>query len=335
MKPAATRSVAAAPRPTPPPARPSRPVTRPPNRPLVIPVRSASPAAPAAQQASGSEYQWTYQGRRIPVPYDVIGRGPPGLMLPAMSTVSLRSELAGLAQALADRASWTVPDWPGFGESSRPPLEYGPDVFREFLADFASAIFDGPVPVVAAGHAAGFALELGRADPGRWSRIVLVAPTWMGPFRAMGMSEGVKAFARGLIRSPVVGEALYGALTTPDQIRAQYASHVMVDRAFLTDDFVARKQGLTRVEGARFAPSSFITGYLDPFEDREGVLDLARSLEVPVVVVVGEDTPRKSKAEMEALGAVEGVEVRRVRGSLGVHEEFPREVAEAVLPFLS
>jgi hypothetical protein len=63
---------------------------------------------------------------------------------------------------------------------------------------------------VAAGHAAFYALVLARDRPGVSSHAVLLAPTWRGPLpTAMGVHPRAYAWVRGLVVSPVIGEALY------------------------------------------------------------------------------------------------------------------------------
>jgi hypothetical protein len=52
------------------------------------------------------------------------------------------------------------------------------------------------------------------------------------------------------------------------------------------------------------------------------------------MVVIGEQAPSSSRAEMEALAELPGVEARRLPGALGLHEEYPKQVVEAALPFL-
>ncbi|WP_111747155.1 alpha/beta fold hydrolase [Salinisphaera orenii] len=65
-------------------------------------------------------------------------------------------------------------------------------------------------------------------------------------------------------------------------------------------------------------------------------LDLARRARVPILVVYGQETPPKSRADMAALAELPGVETRRFDpGKLAVHEAFPDAVANAVTPFLS
>jgi pimeloyl-ACP methyl ester carboxylesterase len=90
-----------------------------------------------------------------------------------------------------------------------------------------------------------------------------------------------------------------------------------------------------RAPGARFASVRFVTGGLDPFEGRDGFLELGRRARVPVLLIYGAETPPRSRAEMEALAAVPGIRSMTLpRGKLSVHEEFPGAVFEAMVPFL-
>lgn len=91
----------------------------------------------------------------------------------------------------------------------------------------------------------------------------------------------------------------------------------------------------TQQSGARFAPAAFVTGALDVVhEERADFLKWFQLLPVPVMVVIGEQTPPKSRAEMDALAELPGVRSRILPGSLGLHEEYPAELAEVVLSFL-
>ena len=74
--------------------------------------------------------------------------------------------------------------------------------------------------------------------------------------------------------------------------------------------------------------SNLITGCSD-------FLEAARGFKEPILVLYGAATPRRSKAEMQALAALPNVRsVELPSGKLGVHEEFPDQVAEAVRSFL-
>ena len=62
----------------------------------------------------------------------------------------------------------------------------------------------------------------------------------------------------------------------------------------------------------------------------------ARRITDPILVVYGSATPRRSKAEMEALRGLPNVQSLELPvGKLAVHEEFPTFVAEAVQSFVN
>jgi hypothetical protein len=53
-------------------------------------------------------------------------------------------------------------------------------------------------------------------------------------------------------------------------------------------------------------------------------------------MIYGAETPRRSRAEMEALKAIPGIESVCLRaGKLSLHEEFPSLVADAIESFLT
>jgi len=279
-------------------------------------------------------YQWDWEGCQLSVVYETLGQGSPVLLLPAFSTVSTRAEMRGLAELLAPKFQVVAVDWPGFGQSSRPPLDYRPALYHQFLQDFAKTVFNTPVAVVAAGHAAGYVMRLAQQQPSIWSRVVLVAPTWRGPLRAMGVNHQIGGTVRQMVRSPIFGQALYKLNTTPSFLSFMYRSHVYSDAAKVTPEFVATRWRTTQQPGARFAPAAFVTGTLDPVTNRADFLTWFQSLSLPLMVVIGEQTPPKSRAEMEALASLPGVQTRILPGSLGLHEEYAAELAEVVLPFL-
>jgi len=63
---------------------------------------------------------------------------------------------------------------------------------------------------------------------------------------------------------------------------------------------------------------------------------LARQADLPMLVIYGDQTPPRSRAEMEALAEVPGAELKLLpHGKLSIHEEFPVSVAGAVRSFLS
>ncbi len=286
------------------------------------------------------EYCWTWQGQTMQVIYERRGGGFPVLMLPAFSTVSSRAEMSGIAAKLSEQFEAIALDWPGFGQSDRPSLDYRPAIYHQFLQDFVLSVFDQPVAIVAAGHAAGYALDFACNHPDRCSKLVLTAPTWRGPLPTMGAPDSVAGFVRQTVRSPLLGQALYQLNTAPSFLKWMYERHVYTDAAQLTPEFMDQKHEITQKAGARFAPAAFVTGGLDPVHQREDFLKWFQTLptSIPVMVLIGEQAPPKSKAEMEALATLSSgqsnVQIHRMSGTLGLHEEYAAEVADVIQPFL-
>ncbi|OUL19235.1 alpha/beta hydrolase [Nostoc sp. T09] len=280
------------------------------------------------------EFLWNWENQTLRVVYETLGQGSPLLLLPAFSSVSSREEMGELARLLAPHFQVVAVDWPGFGESSRPSLDYRPELYEQFLADFVQSVFNTAINVLAAGHAASYVLKLAVKQPTAFAKIVLVAPTWRGPLPTMGANPQLAGMVRGLVRSPIVGQFLYKLNTLPSFLNFMYRRHVFVDAARLTPSFMEKKWQTTQKPGARFASAAFVTGNIDAVHEQSDFLGLMRSLSVPLMVIIAESSPPKSKAEMQAMAALLGVSSVVLPGSLGLHEEYPAEVLEAVLPFL-
>jgi pimeloyl-ACP methyl ester carboxylesterase len=277
---------------------------------------------------------WNWENQQLQIVYETIGNGSPLLLLPAFSTVSTREEMSGIAKLLAPYFQVVAVDWPGFGDSSRLPVNYEPAIYEQFLEYFVTSVFNTPIAVVAAGHSAAYVLQLIQKNSSVFSRLVLVAPTWRGPLPTMGVDRQLAGVFREIVRSPIVGQALYKLNTVPSFLSFMYRRHVYVDVAKLTPSFIKHKWQNTQQPGARFAPAAFVTGNLDAVHNQADFLTLAQNLSVPLMVVIGESSPSKSRADMDALAALSGVQTAVLPGSLGMHEEYPEAVAEVILPFL-
>ena len=281
-----------------------------------------------------SQYNWTWEGKQYQVVYETIGQGNPILLLPALSTVSSRTEMKGIARILANQCQVTVLDWLGFGESECPGVDYNSVLFQQLLEDFVKSVFNCPIILIAAGHASGYALKLIQNNPNIVSKLILIAPTWQGPLRVMGLPDGVRDGVKNLVWSPLIGQVLYYFNTTPSFLRFMYKRHVYVDEAKLTPEFIARKHQLTSKKGGRFAPAAFVTGAIDPVENREDFLNLLSSVLIPRLVILAENAPPKSKTEMIAMSELENVKKVNLPGTLGMYEEYSEAVSEVIREFL-
>jgi pimeloyl-ACP methyl ester carboxylesterase len=284
-----------------------------------------------------AQLTWTWQGKTVDLGFDVSGHGPTVLLLPALSSISTRREMWPLQQRLSLRYRTVSVDWPGFGDQARVANDWKPGAYAAFLEYILDAVAPSPHAVVAAGHAATYALAHACARPGSFGRLVLVAPTWRGPLPTM-MNGRRPFFSRlcKLVDLPVLGPLLYRLNVNRVVVRFMAAGHVYAEPAWLSGDRLREKLAVTRARGARFASIRFVTGGLDPIDTREQFLALARQAAIPMLTVYGDQTSPRSRAEMEALATISGMRsVCIPRGKLSLHEEFAAQVAQAIAPFLA
>lgn len=303
-------------------------------------------------------WQWRYGDNPINVYYEEYGKGgsQPSkniLMIPTISDVSTVDEWSLVASNLSQRYGngdlrAALVDWPGLGNSDRPKLEYNADVMEKFLVDLikspGSPIFssENDLVVVGGGHAATIAVRAAKKGLVKPSAIVAVAPTWAGPlpivFGRDSNMESRYGLLRGTLRAPALGWMMYNVLVSNENaIESQYKSHVYANPENVTPEIVQSRYALTKKPGARYVPAAFLTGLLDPVQNREEFLDIFAAMEgnIPVMVVSASGAPKRSKVEMEALRGAKGVtKFVEVPGALLPQEEYPKAVSEEIHKFL-
>ncbi|XP_030493928.2 uncharacterized protein LOC115709833 [Cannabis sativa] len=275
------------------------------------------------------------------------------LMVPTISDVSTVEEWRSVARNIVQQTgqvNWraTIVDWPGLGYSDRPKIDYNADVMEKFLVDFINAP-DGPMNssendlvVFGGGHGATITVRAAKKGLVKPKAIAAVAPTWAGPLPIVfGRDSGMETrygLLRGTLRAPAVGWMMYNMLVSNEKaIESQYKSHVYANPENVTPGIIESRYALTKKEGARYAPAAFLTGLLDPVQSREEFLELFAAMEgkTPVLVVSSKGSPKRSKAEMEALRGTKGVnKFVEVPGALLPQEEYPNLVAEELYRFL-
>ena len=123
---------------------------------------------------------WQWRGASVDLGLSIHGDGPTVVKLPALSSISTRLEMAPLQQRLASGFRTVAIDWPGFGDLPRPAVDWAPQAYADYLAFVLGTLMPKPRAVVAAGHAAGYALAHGCDHPDAFECLVLLAPTWRG-----------------------------------------------------------------------------------------------------------------------------------------------------------
>ncbi|WP_412066350.1 alpha/beta fold hydrolase [Rhizobium sp. SYY.PMSO] len=274
--------------------------------------------------------EWEADGKPIKIGLTRFGTGPAILLLPGLSSISTRMEMWPLQERLGATFSTVAIDWPGFGDIARPMVDWRPDLHRAFLRFLLGGIVR-PKVTIAAGHGAGYALAQAADDPASTGRLCLLSPTWRGPLPTMTGRR--MALFRGLSKMvdlPVIGRGFYRLNVNGPVIGMMVRGHVYSDPAWLTPTRMATKRAVTEAPGVRFASFRFVAGELDPFRDRGDFLGAA-SRAGAILCFHGRKAPRKTKAEIEALGSLPNVTaIELPDGKLNFYEEFPDEAVAAI-----
>ncbi|RVW12010.1 hypothetical protein CK203_087256 [Vitis vinifera] len=224
--------------------------------------------------------------------------------------------------------------WVGNAHFCRTPWTVWIKVFevrQHFLFSFDVLMLENDLVVFGGGHAATITIRAAKKGLVKPAAIAAVAPTWAGPlpivFGRDSDMETRYGLLRGTLRAPAVGWMMYNMLVSNEKaIQSQYKSHVYADPNNVTPSIVESRYALTKRKGARYVPAAFLTGLLDPVNSREEFLELFAALEgqIPVLVVSTKGSPKRSKAEMEALRGAKGVsKFVELPGALLPQEEYP------------
>ncbi|MBX0285602.1 alpha/beta fold hydrolase [Haloarcula salinisoli] len=264
--------------------------------------------------------QRTYRWRGFDVAYTEAGDpdDPDLVLLHGINAAASNHEFHAVFDALAEEYHVVAPDLPGFGHTDRPPLLYSASLMTAFIRDFLADESEDATVVgssLSGAYAAMAAREVDIAE------LILICPT----DTSMG---GRSVPRRSLLRAPVLGQAIYNLVGSKASIRHFHADHGYYDMEKLTDAVVDYEWTSAHQPGARFAPASFISGFLDPEEDLGDVLD---DLDVPITLVWGEDADITPLADGRVLADEADATLVVFGDSLLLpHVEHPEEFVDVV-----
>ena len=234
--------------------------------------------------------QGSYRWRGFDIAYAEAGNpeNPDLVLLHGINAAASNHEFHTVFEQLAEEYHVIAPDLPGFGHSDRPPLLYSASLMTTFVRDYLEDQSEDPIVVASSLTGSYAALAARDVDV---AELVLVCPT--------DTSMGDRSvFRRSLLRSPVLGQAIYNLVVSKPSIRHFHADHGYADMAKLSDEVVDYEWQSGHQPGARFAPASFVSGFLDPEEDLGDVL---ADIEAPTTLVWGEDAEITPLSEGRAL----------------------------------
>lgn len=223
----------------------------------------------------------SYRWRGFDISYTDAGDSsdPDLLLLHGINAAGSSAEFAGVIEDLASDYHVIAPDLPGFGLSDRPPLLYSPSLYMTFITDFVRDVTDEPTVIASSltGAYVTMAAEDGATD---FEEYVLISPT-------TSTMPGNRTWLRSLLRTPLVGEAIFNLTSGKRALRHFAKDHAFYDTSSITDEYIEYRWQLTHQPGARFAPASFISGLLDPDVDLGATLS---ALDEPITLVWGRET---------------------------------------------
>jgi len=242
--------------------------------------------------------QRSYRWRGMDVAYTEAGDDDDEtlVLLHGINAAGSAGEWREVFDALAAEYRVVAPDLPGFGRSDRPPLRYSAALYEDFVRDFL-AEYDEPRVVASsltAAYVVGVAEDLDVAE------LTLVCPT------AIAGPEPPKTAVRELIRAPIVGDAVFGLLASKPSIAYFNADHGYWDPEKAGEEWQAYEWRTTHQEGARFAPASFVSGFLNGDVDLAGAL---AALDAPTTIVWGREADLPPLSEGRDLAEAAGCEL--------------------------
>ncbi len=230
----------------------------------------------------GGRYAWEHGD----IWYTVKGQGEPLVLIHGVYAGAASYEYRRVFDLLARSHRVYAFDLLGFGRSARPALVYTPALYEQLIADFVREVVGGAdhaAAVIASTLGAAFTIRAAAERPALFSRLVLIEPT--GIETLARASDSLARRARlALLRSPLVGEAIYGAFASRPSIRYFLQKQTYADPRMVTNEMVDRYHNMAHQPGSRFAAASFISGALNT-----PVASMFPLLKQPILLCWGKD----------------------------------------------
>jgi pimeloyl-ACP methyl ester carboxylesterase len=290
---------------------------------VALPYEALEPQLPAAP----TTWRWRFGDVAV---YEAGDPANPALLLlhgqnAAASAAEMREPFARLSDAYHVYA----PDMLGYGLSHRPDIEYTPALYVEFIEEILKEVVQRPATVIASSLTSAYAIEAAYTSPEWITALVLICPTGV---RTLTVQSAGGRAVEGLLRLPVMGQAIFNGITSRPGIRYFLESEAYFDTTLVTDEVVEGYYKTAHAPGARYAPAAFVSGrlYWDASEAWS-------RLEQRVLMVWGKEariTPLRDAAAFLATNP--GAELQEI-GAAGIlpHDEQPEQTANVVREWLT
>jgi pimeloyl-ACP methyl ester carboxylesterase len=174
-----------------------------------------------------------------------------------------------------------APDWPGYGQSDKPKMEYSTEYYVGFLERLMNVL--GLEKVSLVGISMGGAISLGFAlqSPQRVERLVLVDSHGLGGEVPGGMAS------YALVRLPLLNRLVWAALKRSRKMVERSLHTVFYDTRAITENLVDEVYQLARKPGAGRAWISWQENEIGREGLRTNFVDRLYELAVPTLILHG------------------------------------------------
>ena len=278
----------------------------------------------------GTRRAWNWRGHEIFA--TEAGSGPLVILVHGIYAGASSYEFRNIFPLLARTHRVIAFDFVGCGLSDKPRESYGPEPFVDMVVDAVETFGDdGGVSLYGSSLGGAFSIRAATRMQSRIDRLALSCPTGLSGILDGG-PKGPQAGVPGLIRSPILGEALYNALASKASIGWFLRNQVYAEPSGATPEIIDHYYAVTHQPNARYVPAAFVGGALN--------LDVARDLpflSMPVLIVWGERAPSISplRCADEFMRLTTDAHLVTFSDSgLLPHEEQPQDVCDALVAFL-
>jgi pimeloyl-ACP methyl ester carboxylesterase len=209
--------------------------------------------------------------------------GPPVLLLHGGGVDSASFSYKHAIEPLARSHRVFVPDWPGYGESDKPDVEYTIEFYLGFLGSLMDALQLERASLVGISMGGGVALGFALRSPQRVERLVLVDSYGLGDEVPLGRLGYL------LVHAPLIGRLTYALLRRSRRIVRWSLYNVVHDRRVVTDEMVEESYRLVNRFGVGRAFSSFQRNEVGWNGLRTSFVDRLHEIKAPVLIVHGAD----------------------------------------------
>lgn len=175
-----------------------------------------------------------------------------------------------------------APDWPGYGESDKPDIEYTIEFYVDFLGHLIEALELEGASLVGISMGGGVALGFALRSPHRVEKLVLVDSYGLGSEVPLGRLGYL------LVRAPLLNRMMWALLRRSREMVRWSLYNVVYDRRAVTEEMIEESRELYNRPGAGRAFRSFMRNEVGWSGLHTNFAERLHEIKPPTLIVHGE-----------------------------------------------